>query len=65
MKELISYAPIAAVMYETTAFANYSSGIYSGCPTNSISSINNAVLIVGYDKNGNYIIKNSRGTSWG
>lgn len=46
---------------------SYSSGVYAGCPdfNTSVGSLNHAVLVVGYDSNGNYIIKNSWGTNWG
>lgn len=68
MKTLISTTPVGALIYATTDFQSYSSGIYSGCPSSfadSYSRINHAVVIVGYDSNGNYIIKNSWGTAWG
>lgn len=67
MQELLSYAPVTAAMYAGGAFMTYSSGVYTGCPdaATSIASLNHAVLVVGYDSNGNYIIKNSWSTSWG
>lgn len=47
-------------------FSSYASGVYSGCPTGLTRyDMNHAVEVVGYDDNGNYIIKNSWGTSWG
>lgn len=54
-------------VYADTGFMNYGGGIYSGCPDFATSAglINHAVILVGYDANGNYIIKNSWGTSWG
>lgn len=68
MKVLLSAAPVGALIYADTGFQAYSSGVYSGCPSSfstSYSRINHAVVIVGYDSNGNYIVKNSWGTSWG
>jgi len=67
MKDILSYAPVTGAMFANPAFMSYSSGIYTGCPDSatSIASLNHAVLIIGYDTNGNYIIKNSWGTSWG
>ena len=68
MKELISVAPVGALIFANSGFQAYQSGIYTGCPksfTESFSQINHAVVIVGYDSSGNYIVKNSWGTSWG
>lgn len=67
MKTLISYAPVAVALYSTKAFLSYKSGIFSGCPDymTSIRNLNHAVLVVGYDLDGNYIIKNSWGSGWG
>lgn len=64
---MISYAPIAVAMYANSAFMSYNSGIFTGCPdyATSKANVNHAVVVVGYDSNGNYIIKNSWGTSWG
>lgn len=68
MKQLIANGPVAVLIYADTGFQAYRSGVYSGCPSSfstSYSKINHAVVIVGYDVNGNYIIKNSWGTTWG
>jgi hypothetical protein len=68
MKELIAKGPVAALIYADKGFQSYKSGIYTGCPTCSTCSvdlINHAVVIVGYDIYGNYIVKNSWGTTWG
>jgi cathepsin L len=67
MKDILSYAPVAAAMYVEAGFYRYSSGVYTGCPDydTSVANLNHAVVIVGYDENGNYIIKNSWGTGWG
>ena len=68
MQQLISKGPVAAAIYAQGAFSNYKSGVYSGCSTSfseSYQNLNHAVVIVGYDISGNYIIKNSWGTGWG
>ena len=67
MRSLITVAPAGALIYANNGFQAYSSGIYAGCPSfdESYNSIDHAVVIVGYDANGNYIIKNSWGTLWG
>jgi C1A family cysteine protease len=45
----------------------YSSGVYTGCPSNDLSQyyLNHAVILIGYDSSGNWIIKNQWGTGWG
>ena len=67
MKDIIAYGPVTAAMYAGGTFMTYSGGIYNGCPNfaTSVGTINHAVVIVGYDASGNYIIKNSWGTTWG
>jgi C1A family cysteine protease len=56
-------------MYAPISLLSYSSGIYTDCSSTSFwtsyFSLNHAVVIVGYDVNGNYIIKNSWGSRWG
>ena len=67
MQDIIAFAPVTGAMYAGGAFMSYTSGVYTGCPAyaTAITQLNHAVLIVGYDANGNYIIKNSWGTNWG
>lgn len=68
MKESIVSGPIGVTMYAPDDFSNYKSGVYTGCGTDfdiSYRGTNHAVIIVGYDADGNYIIKNSWGTKWG
>lgn len=64
---LATYGPVAVAIYANTGFTAYTGGIYSGCPSFSTSyaNLNHAVIVVGYDSNGNYIIKNSWNTGWG
>lgn len=49
------------VAVDASGWGWYVSGIF----TCTSSSINHAVLLVGYDLNGNWKIKNSWGTNWG
>jgi len=64
---MISFAPIAVAMYATSTFMTYKSGIFTGCPdyATSKAAVNHAVVLIGYDSNGNYIVKNSWGPNWG
>ena len=55
----ISSTPIS-VTVDATNWSGYKSGVFSNCKT----SINHAVLLVGF-VNGAYKIKNSWGTGWG
>ena len=67
MKDLIAYAPVVGLIYADAGFMSLSSGVYDGCPDydTSKAAINHAVVIVGYDEDGNYIVKNSWDTTWG
>ena len=49
----------------TTSFEFYSSGVYDHCPPYSYYYLNHAVLLYGWDSNGNWLIKNSWGPDWG
>jgi len=61
---LFAQGPVmVGVMGSDFGFQHYSSGVYSGCPVDI--TINHAVLLYGYDSNGNWLIKNQWGTSWG
>ena len=50
-----------SVCVDASNWSFYRSGVFSNCGT----SINHAVLAVGYDASGNWLVKNSWGTSWG
>ena len=52
-------------LYANTEFNFYSSGVFTGCPASSKNRINHAGLLYGYDSAGNWLIKNSWGSSWG
>jgi hypothetical protein len=41
--------------------------LFSSCPDKATAeaNLNHAVVVIGFDENGNYIIKNSWGTGWG
>lgn len=67
MKLHVAYAPVVALINADAGFMNLGSGVYSGCPdyATSKAAINHAVVIVGYTADGDWIVKNSWGTSWG
>ena len=65
MMSLASTAPFVALISADTGFMNYKSGIYSCNYTTKISDLNHAITVIGYDSWGNFLIKNSWGTSWG
>ncbi|KAL4445563.1 hypothetical protein ABPG74_004637 [Tetrahymena malaccensis] len=58
----ISFSPIS-VLVDATNWSSYGSGVFNNC--DPYVRINHAVLAVGYDRQGNWIIKNSWGTQWG
>ena len=67
MKLHVAYAPVVALINADAGFMSLGSGVYSGCPdyATSKAAINHAVVVVGYTENGDWIVKNSWGTSWG
>lgn len=67
LQALLVDSPVGVLINADSGFMSYSSGVYSGCPAfaTSFAAINHAVTLVGYDSNGNWIIKNSWGTGWG
>jgi hypothetical protein len=59
---LLNVQPVSVAIDASSSFSSYKSGVYSG-PCSS-SSINHAVLAVGYTDQ-YWIVKNSWGASWG
>ncbi|CAK73581.1 unnamed protein product (macronuclear) [Paramecium tetraurelia] len=60
LKAAIKEYPIT-VSVDATNWNHYKEGVFNNCNKN----INHVVLAVGYDSKGNWIIKNSWGTTWG
>ncbi|EAR95841.1 papain family cysteine protease (macronuclear) [Tetrahymena thermophila SB210] len=62
LKTALNFSPVS-VAVDGTNWTDYKSGVFNGC--DSHVSLNHAVLVVGYDEQGNWIIKNSWSTLWG
>ncbi|KAL4459368.1 hypothetical protein ABPG74_017981 [Tetrahymena malaccensis] len=63
LQTALNASPVS-VAIDATNLSLYTSGVYNGCNPQYIN-LNHAVLAVGYDAQGNWIIKNSWGASWG
>ena len=61
---LVTDGPQMIGVYADQGFMSYSSGTYSGCPSNAVDFINHAILLIGWTSTG-WIGKNQWGTSWG
>jgi C1A family cysteine protease len=55
---LVTYGPVMVGIYADSGFNSYGGGTYSGCPANAANNINHAVLLYGWDSNGNWLILN-------
>ena len=61
LKSAVSRSPVS-VCLDASNWNLYKSGVFSNC---HLTPLNHAVLLVGYEDNGNWIVKNSWGTGWG
>ena len=62
---LVNYGPMMVGVYADYGFMSYASGTYSGCSIYAAYFVNHAVLLYGWNSNGDWLIKNQWGTSWG
>ena len=62
---LVNKGPLIAGVYANTAFDFYNSGVFDACPSYSYYYANDAILLYGYDNQGNWLIKNAWGPNWG
>lgn len=62
IKESLGKDGPISICADASNWSLYKSGIFSNCGT---SVLNHAILIVGYDVEGNWLVKNSWGTTWG
>ncbi|KAL4466091.1 hypothetical protein ABPG74_004328 [Tetrahymena malaccensis] len=60
IKQLLINSPLA-VTVDASNWSNYKSGVFSNCTTQQ----NHVALLVGYTNEGDWIIKNSWGSTWG
>ncbi|EAR95842.1 papain family cysteine protease (macronuclear) [Tetrahymena thermophila SB210] len=63
LQSALNFSPVS-VLVDASNWHNYRSGIFNGCDQSHIK-LNHAVLAVGYDQQGNWIIKNSWSAHWG
>ena len=61
LKSSVSRQPIS-VCLDASNWSLYKSGVFTNC---HLTPLNHAVLLVGYEDSGAWIVKNSWGTSWG
>ncbi|KAL4479617.1 hypothetical protein ABPG72_004213 [Tetrahymena utriculariae] len=64
LKSTVSRIPVS-VLVDASTWGAYSSGVYNGCGNTQAYNLNHAVVAIGYDEQGNWIIRNSWSTSWG
>ena len=62
MRAQVNSQPVS-VCVSSTNWRQYKSGVFDGC--HNTSPLDHCVLLVGYEEEGNWIIKNSFGSSWG
>jgi len=61
LKSTIAAGPVS-ICVDASNWSAYKSGVFSNC---GATNLNHAVLLVGYNDSGAWIVKNSWGASWG
>ncbi|EAR95553.1 papain family cysteine protease (macronuclear) [Tetrahymena thermophila SB210] len=64
LKSGLNFSPVT-VSVDASNWSSYESGIFDNCGETTEQQLNHAVIAVGYDTDGNWIIRNSWSTSWG
>lgn len=64
MKRAVSKAPVS-VCVDASNWSFYKSGVFNNCGETTYEQLNHAVVAVGYDSEGNWLIRNSWSTKWG
>lgn len=62
LKESIATSGPVSICIDASNWSFYKSGVFSNCGT---TNLNHAVVAVGYEDNGVWIVRNSWGASWG
>lgn len=64
---ICKYGPVAASVYVTDAFQDYTNGVFNETPSNYANpSTNHAIVLCGWDDDKHaWLLKNSWGTDWG
>jgi cathepsin L len=63
LKSAVNASPVS-ICVDAANWSLYKSGVFSNCKA-AQSALDHAVLLVGYEDSGNWIVKNSWGTGWG
>jgi C1A family cysteine protease len=61
LKTSVVTSPVS-VCLDASNWSLYKSGVFSNCGT---TNLNHAVLLIGYEDSGAWLVKNSWGTTWG
>jgi len=61
LKSTVATSPVS-VCLDASNWSLYKSGVFSNCGT---TNLNHAVLLIGYEDSGAWLVKNSWGTTWG
>ncbi|KAL4508155.1 hypothetical protein ABPG72_021528 [Tetrahymena utriculariae] len=64
LKSSLNFSPVT-VSVDASNWSSYQSGVFDNCGETTEQQLNHAVITVGYDTDGNWIIRNSWSTSWG
>lgn len=62
IKAALSKNGPVSICIDASNWSSYRSGVFSKCGT---TNLNHAVTAIGYDAEGNWIVRNSWGTTWG
>ena len=60
IKQMLAQQPVS-ICADASKWSAYRGGVLNSCGT----QLNHAILLVGYDDDGNWKVKNSWGASWG